>query len=489
MKFINYKDYSFNRALLYIVILLLSYLVVYISTRMDYKLGLLFAMAPIILILFVSMVQNPFVSFLVFFSFIYLVMGLYRYIRIVPPGVAIDFSFALTILIFAINSFYKKSDIKISNSFNTLTFLALVWFLYCMVQFLNPHLSSPLAWLAGVRNIGVYFLITVVIASIILKKEKRIQQFIFVWSILSLLAVIKAMVQKFIGFDAIELTWLYFEGGSSTHILYYGARYFSIFTDAANFGSGIALSAVVFTIYALTSKTRKIKIYYLIVSIICIYGMIISGTRGSLAVPFVGFTLFVFLSKNVRHIVIALIVIGSSFFFLKFTHYGQGNTYIRRMRSAFSVDDPSLKVRQENQQRLRTYMWKYPFGVGIAMSRPGAVNYVPHPVISKIPSDSWYVRIWMEMGIVGLLLHIFILLYIVAYGAYLSLFKLRDPWLRGVVNGMVCGLTGVYFAAYSLELIGQIPNSIIIYICMAIIFISPDIDKNIQSKNRQLQLD
>ncbi|MFA7132174.1 MAG: O-antigen ligase domain-containing protein, partial [Bacteroidales bacterium] len=83
-------------------------------------------------------------------------------------------------------------------------------------------------------------------------------------------------------------------------------------------------------------------------------------------------------------------------------------------------------------------------------------------------------------GIVGLILHVLILLYIIFHGAYLVLFKLKNNLLKGIISALVCGLSGVYVSAYSLELIGQFPTSIIMFTCMAFIFLSPMYDKELK---------
>jgi len=152
------------------------------------------------------------------------------------------------------------------------------------------------------------------------------------------------------------------------------------------------------------------------------------------------------------------------------------------MRSAFNSDDPSLLIRLENQQKLRTYMWNKPFGVGIGMSvTSNFAKYKPDPFVSKIPSDSWYVRVWMETGIVGLIIHLINLLFIVAYGAYVVYFKIKNTELKGLITAFVCGLSGVYVAAYSLEIIGQFPTSFIMFMCMTLIFRSKIIDNELEA--------
>ena len=154
----------------------------------------------------------------------------------------------------------------------------------------------------------------------------------------------------------------------------------------------------------------------------------------------------------------------------------------------FNPDDASLNVRLENQRILRTAMIGKPLGIGIGMSRGNAVLYTPHPVLSKIPQDSWYVLLWVETGLVGMFFYILMLLYIIGYGMYLTIAKLKNPELRGIITAFVCGLFGVSLAAYSLEIFGQFPNSILIYIVMTFIFLSPDFDKELEENSTKIKV-
>lgn len=482
MGFINYFFNNFNKALVYLALIAWVLLIVYITLRIGYIMGLAASFFPLSLLLFVLLSQNPYWSFIVLFVSNYLVMGVSRYIGNMSPGILMDFVIVIIILSLILNNFKRESHVKFSNALNTLTLLAFIWFLYCILEIFNPHSSSIIAWFASSRALGVYFIIIVSITAIVMRKYNDFKRLLFIWAILSLLAVIKAFVQKTFGFDGAELRWLYEEGGRSTHVLYYGIRYFSIFTDAANFGTGIAFSGVVFAISSLYFKEIHLKIFYLLISLACAYGMMISGTRGSIAVPFVALTVFVFLSKNIKYIILTIIALILAFVFLNYTTYGNGISYIRRMRSAFNQDDASYKLRIENQKKLRTYMWDKPFGVGIGMSYDRGASYRPNPFVSKIPTDGWYVRVWVETGIVGLSLHILILLYIVTHGAFLVLFRLKNLQLKGLITALICGISGVYVAAYSIEIIGQFPSSFILFTCMTFIFLSPNYDKELMKK-------
>ena len=108
---------------------------------------------------------------------------------------------------------------------------------------------------------------------------------------ITLLAVAKGYMQKNQGFDSAELAWV-MTRGYNTHILKTGIRYFSFFTDAANYGCGMGLSLVVFFLSSFYTKNKYLKIFYLIVAAGAGYGLLISGTRASMAVPIRNISMF-----------------------------------------------------------------------------------------------------------------------------------------------------------------------------------------------------
>lgn len=459
----------------------------FITFKFGYLAGASVAMFPIALVFLVLFINNPFWGFIAIFVANYYIQGLTRYIPTLPSGIMMDGILVVTIVSIILHQFKTRYSYSWKNAYNVLTLLAFIWLLYCVFLLLIPN-ASPLGWATSARGIGIYFLVITILVSVLIRNMRDLHLILNIWAVLSLTAVLKALMQQYLGFDSAEMRWLYVEGASRTHIIYSGIRYFSFFSDAANFGSGIALSGVVFGIASLVEKRRGYKVFYAITSIASLYGMIISGTRGSLMVPFVGFTLYAIISKRFKSAILASLAILSVVVFLKYTNYGQGNSYVRRMRSIFNAtEDASLQVRLVNQDKLKVYMADKHFGVGIGMSRGRAETYQPDAFVSKIPSDSWYVLIWVETGIVGLILHLLILFSVPAYGTYLILFKLRDPTVRGIVAAMVCGISGLYVSSYTIEILGQFPTGFILYTCMTVIFISPKFDREQQEKNLKLE--
>ncbi|GAB1370266.1 O-antigen ligase family protein [Candidatus Kapaibacterium sp.] len=477
---------NFNKTFVFAFLIFLISIFLRITLNTSHIVGLVISIIPLGIIAVLLLLEKPYYSFMLVFTANYFISGLSRYINI-APGITMDIILSSVVIIISLQVFKSDKETKLRNALNRMTLIAFLWFLFCLFQFLNPESSSPLAWIVNVRGIGVYFFIVTALASIILRSYADLKKILFIWAVFCLLAVFKAVIQKVVGFDYAERIWLA-EGGANTHIIHTGIRYFSFFTDAGNFGSGIAFSMIIFAITAFQVRSKRLRNFYLFVAVACGYGMIISGTRGALIIPFAGLTLFTILSRNIKVIIPTFAALILGFWFLNFTYIGQGNTYIRRMRSVFNPDDASLNVRLENQRILRTAMIGKPLGIGIGMSRGNAVLYTPHPVLSKIPQDSWYVLLWVETGLVGMFFYILMLLYIIGYGMYLTIAKLKNPELRGIITAFVCGLFGVSLAAYSLEIFGQFPNSILIYIVMTFIFLSPDFDKELEENSTKIKV-
>ena len=164
------------------------------------------------------------------------------------------------------------------------------------------------------------------------------------------------------------------------------------------------------------------------------------------------------------------------FVFFKYTTIGQGNAQIRRMRSAFDPKDSSFQVRLENQRTLSVYLASRPFGGGIGHAGVKAKKYLPNAFLSQIATDSWYVMIWAEQGIVGLLLHLFILFYIVIKSSYRIMYKIRDPILKIKMSALVAGMTGVMVASYGNAVLGTVPTAVLIYISMALMLSTEKFD-------------
>ena len=293
------------------------------------------------------------------------------------------------------------------------------------------------------------------------------------------------MMQLFIGVDAAEQAWLD-GGGAETHLLFGKLRIFSFFSDAGQFGANQGYTGVVFLIYALTKKGLE-KVIFITIAMLGFYGMMISGTRGAISVPAVGMMTYFVLSKNVKILSIGIIGLVMMFVFFKYTTIGNGNHQIRRMRGAFDPNNKSLQVRLENQRILKGYLASRPFGGGIGHGGVKAQRFLPNAFLSQIATDSWYVLIWVEQGIIGLVLHLLILFFIVGKASYNVMFKIRDPIIKLRIGALISGMMGVMMASYGNAILGGMPTALLIYTSMAVMTNAKIFDSPIKTESNTLE--
>jgi O-Antigen ligase len=405
----------------------------------------------------------PIIGFFTAIGLNFILLGLGRYITGLPLGFGIDGILVLTYLALFFSKF--KERISWAPVKKDIIILGLIWLGYCLFQIVNPEAQSLEAWIAG-RGIGFYFFLLIPLTFMFINTNKKLDIFLYVWGTFSILASLKGMMQLFIGVDAAEQAWLN-SGASETHVLFGKLRIFSFFSDAGQFGANQAYSAVVAIIYSMTKKGLP-KIFFITVGILGIYGMMISGTRGAISVPLAGLMTFFVLRKNIRVLISGIVFILIVFVFFKYTTIGQGNDQIRRMRSAFDPKEKSLQVRLENQKKLKGYLASRPFGGGIGHAGDKAQRFLPNAFLSNVATDSWYVLIWAELGIVGLILHLFILFYIMGKAAYRVMFTIRDPITKLKIGALISGMAGVMVASYGNAILGGMPSSLLIYASMAI---------------------
>lgn len=451
----------------------------YAFTRYGLVAGTAVAAIPATLCVVWVTLRNPAVAMLGMFVANYFIMGLSRYVFEAPFGVILDAAIFYNVLLLTLHALLRNIEWRRART--GLTAAASVWLIYCTLQLVNPEAISVQGWIMSFRSVALHFFLVVVLTQIVLGEYKYLKYMLAIWSVLTLIAVGKACMQKFFGFNAAENYWLFVMGARSTHIIRTGIRYFSFFSDAANFGGAMGMSMVVFSISAFFYRNPWMKLYLLLVAAAACYGMLISGTRSALAVPFVGYAVFTLLSGNVKTIVAGSLLVVSAFVFLNYTTIGQGNAVVRRARSAFDTQDASFQVRLANQAKLREAMVGKPFGAGLGHSGSRGEKFAPHLPVAQVPTDSWFVMIWVETGPVGLALHIGILLYILAWGAYNVVFRLQHPQVRGITGALVAGIAGIVVMSYANEVLGQIPTGLILYMSMAFVFLAPRFDREMMT--------
>ncbi len=466
-----------------LLLVLIGYYIFYLGHN-GVKEAILFTIAPIAIVCAIFLFRSPRAILITLFVYNYFAMGVTRYIPGML-GLGVDGLLVFCYLALFFKSF--KEEVGFKRAANGMTLMAILWYVYAVLELFNPEADSKEAWVYAMRGFSLYFFLTVPLTFVVFHRYKDLNLILRLWAYFSIFAVFKGWCQLYIGMDWGEQKWMD-EGGALTHMIWSGLRVFSIFTDAGQFGASIAHSGVVFTIVALGRKNIREKLFYLFVAMLSFYGMGLSGTRGAMAVPVAGFFLYLLLIKNWKLFSIGLVFLLGAFVFFKYTTLGSGNAQIVRMRSSFDPNDPSLQVRLANQARLKVYLNNKPFGCGIGASGSWGQRFTPYKLPGQIPTDSWYVAVWVDQGIVGLCLHLFILFYGIIVGGWVTMTKVKDKQLFFNNVGLLSGFMGIVAASYGNSILGQMPTGLMMYMSIAFIFMGPLYQKEIDEKliNKEL---
>jgi len=371
------------------------------------------------------------------------------------------------------------------NNFKYLANLMMVgilgWCMFCILEVLNDTCDLGInvgAWFTGIRLMAFQLLYAVIVFALYMNTPKRINQLFIIWAFCTLFAVFWCWKQINIGWTDAERAWLFNQGHATQHIVNGITRYFSTFTDAANFGIHMASASVVFYIIAITNKIKKRRIFFLIIGLLCTWAMFQSGTRTALFCMIAGFMVFLVLSKSAKIIVPVSIVLGLFVGMLMFTNIGQGNAQIRRMRSAFlGTKDASANVRSINQEAIAKYLKDAPWGIGIGMQATDIPANNKFKLLSTIPPDSEYVFIWVRTGKIGISWFIICNIIVLLGACSTVFFKIKNKSLMGIGAAWCSAFVALHLGGYGNQVLMQFPNILIFYGGLATVYLLPDIEQ------------
>ena len=431
------------------------------------------ALSPLLVLLTITTFRYKGIVFWTLFIINYFLMGAQLYVNM-PFPTSLPCEMLELLLIAMIVYDYEQFSFK---GMGNLMFAAIMlWVLFICLEMFNDtcnlgyHISE---WYSEARLICFHILYVYIIFFVFLHDYKKIMKFLYVWAALSIFAGYWAWRQKTFGFNPEEWRWLW-AVGMRTHFVNGTIRYFSFFSDAANFGCSIAAASVFFLILGLTAREKWERIFFGIAGVVSMYGMFTSGTRTAIACFLLGGLVYVFLSKSVK-IAIPVSIAGLLFYFvMAFTEIGNGNPMIRRMRTAFDRKDASASVRHINQDVMRKYIKDAPWGIG--MGAPSIPARNKYNIVSHIPTDSTYVHIWVHTGIIGINVFLISTFLMFAGACYITVFRLKSKVLSGLGAASCCGFAAMQLGGYGNLILFQYPNVILFYGALTIVYILPHIE-------------
>jgi hypothetical protein len=370
---------------------------------------------------------------------------------------------------------------KFERTANLMLISLIVWCGFCTLEVLNDTCGIGInvaTWYTTARAIAFQVMYAFLVFSLYITSPKILIKYIFIWGALAFFACFWVWKQKYIGFSSAENAWIQTRG-RATHILQGGTliRYPSFYSDAANYGIGIASTAVALIIFGITSSIKRHKIFFFIVGIACIWGLFQSGTRTAIACLMAGFMAYVFLSKSFKIAIPFTILFALFVFMLAFTNIGNSNQSIRRMRTAFDRNDASANARSVNQQAMKKYLAEAPWGIGMSIGYNNVPANNKYTFMATVPPDSEYVFIWIHTGIIGITVFLICTALMVFGACRIVFFKLKSPSLRGIGAGFCCAMISQQLGGYGNQVLMQFPNCVVFYGGLAIVYILPYLEE------------
>ncbi len=429
---------------------------------------------------YLSLVLGLFIAFLCIYDFkigLYITtllgFSIFTLNRLIQTDIPWGLLIEILTLVTAVGLFtsHKIKNINLRNYLNEpITICLIIFFLYSIMNVINPEMNSKLGWLEEIRRQLSLFLYFFIIYTG-LRNENEFFHFLKLILILLVCSAVYGCIQQKIGFFNFELEWILKSESRKNLLFMIGGvkRKFSLFSDPSSFGITMAVTSNIFLI--LTALTKKIKkrFIYLFFAILALLAMAYSGTRTAYIAFILGFAFYLFLTVNkISTIALGIIILFGIIAILYLPIYS--NPTLNRIRSAFEIsNESSLKVRDKNRTNIQPYIHTHPFGGGLGTSEGRGEKYNPGHALAGFPPDSGFLKTAIELGWIGLALHLFQYFIILKIG--ISRYfeeKAKENSSKLLLIAIVCVFTYM-ISQYAQVAVGQFPDSFIFMSAIAIL--------------------
>lgn len=474
----NFLSYSKENGERILILFLLFILAIYEFINAGFNMFAIICISPIIIILLYSVFKWRTSGFWLLIIVNYIIP--FKLIHWPIPTSLIDEGLEIVLLAVAIID--ARQTPHFERALNLMLFAILIWLGLCFIEVFNDTCGLGMnvnAWFKGARIMAFQLLWIILVFTVYVTSPKVIIYYLRLWACLSLFSAFWTWKMKTLGLTPEENSFLY-GAGSSTHLLNAGSliRYWSTFTDAANYGCNAGAAASAFLIIGITTKLKNDRLLFLLTSAVVVWGMFQSGTRTAIYCLAMGLIVYIFLSKSFKIAIPFTVITGIFAFILIFTNIGDSNQQIRRMRSAFNKNDASANVRDVNKAAIANYIKDAPWGIGIGIYSENIPAWNKFKLLSEIPPDSEYVYIWVRTGPIGVTIFALCMLIMLGGASYIVLFKLKSRSLIGLGGSLCCAFAAIQLGGYANQVIYQYPNGLIFYGGLAIVYVLPYLESD-----------
>jgi putative inorganic carbon (hco3(-)) transporter len=419
------------------------------------------------------------VIFILIIAFFVNFMGKYTE---APVGTSLDALLVLMIFGILIGQIIKKDW---SFGKDPISTLLLLWIYYNIFQVLNPSQESKMAWLYTVRSLAILNLLYF-IACYAFNSLERIKRILHLIIGLALFTALYGLKQEFVGFTSTEKSWVYADPERFQLFFQWGRmRIFSIFNDAMTFGIMMSYMGLFCIVYATAPMKWAWRVFLVLSAIIMFWSSTYSGTRTCFVLIPMGFAMYALLTLKKEVIIASVISVG--ILSVLVIALSRSSPVFYRIRSAFQPsEDASVQIRYYNQQRIRPFIYSHPIGYGPGSTGLWARRFTPNSFLAGFAHDSYYVRLAVEEGWLGLILYMTFLFTVLRRNLYFYL-RVRDPTIKILYLSILVSLFMLAVANYPQEAIVQLPTSLVVYVFFAAIVRLKDFDPYYQSVLKEIE--
>lgn len=375
----------------------------------------------------------------------------------IPVGIMVDFFIVLAVgvTLLRIQKHKLKSLFAVPGAV-----VLLIWVGYNLIQVANPVAASRVAWFYVMRP-AVFFPLLYFMGFQFLTTRKEIYRFFAVLAVLFLFTILWGLLQHLNGYFSFEMAFL--QKANAIHLVYIQGRWrvFGTLTSPAQYG--VAVGMVMISFVVITKFVRTKRWIWLIAIFLAGAAMIYSGTRTAYVIIPWSMMLLVLITRN-RNMIITSALAGV--LLLGLLTVPTNNYHVNRIQSAFNADeDESFSVREESRKAITPFIISHPFGGGLGSTGVWGMRFSPWTQLAQFAPDSGYIRVAVELGWIGLLIYLSVLLrlYWLMFNSW-RIAQERDKWL---ILAVLVPLSSLLVVEWAQDIIGKMPFNILFWMIAA----------------------
>lgn len=403
-----------------------------------------------------------------------------RLVPNIPVGIGLD----LMILIMVSGCVFKiQYERNWSGMKSPLTIILVIWVVYNLAQIVNPYAASRVAWFYVIRPAVGYLMLYFLVWNSIkdTKDSNRLLNFIL---FLSAIAGVWGIYQGMFGYFGWEMTHVI--RTDTIHLVFNNGRWraFGPIGSPAQYGIIMAAMCCLSINTALGTSCVKSKVGYLFVGVICLMGMVFSGTRSSFIIIPIYYFVKVVIGRD-RRLWISLVFAGLALVVV--AKVPTSNYHILRIQSVFKAsEDKSYQIRANNRKMITPWIIRHPIGGGLGSTGVWGQRFSPGTFLANFPPDSGIIRVAVELGWVGLI--VFLLIYVMSFiKGVMAYWQMPKSPQRTQVAGILCMLPPLGVVELGQEVVGVFPMSLLFWVLLGLLFVNNRHSTNARTHSVNIQ--